>query len=71
MKDTDFRTCKNPDCIYVRQNEYGIDYCSLDNIIQVPYYACIPQEIINKKKKDVLNWHYLYATNKGISNESI
>ena len=35
-------------CPYVGKNEYGIWCCTIDKIVQVDYYGCIPIKIINK-----------------------
>lgn len=54
MKNTDYRHCikgfsQTIDYPFVSKNEYGIDCCTIDKIVQVTYYGCTPQEIINKQ----------------------
>lgn len=41
---------KDKNCKYMKLNKYGVSCCSLDNIVQIEYFGCIPQIVINKKK---------------------
>ena len=34
----------------MNRNEYGTASCSIDNIIQVEFYGCVPEEILKKQK---------------------
>ena len=46
MVDSEYRHCidvVSGSCEYVRTNEYGTYYCSLDKIVQVEFYGCIPE----------------------------
>jgi len=56
MENTEYRSCKsnyqnNEDCVFVSKNEYGVDCCTLDRIVQVTYYGCVPQKVIDKLDK--------------------
>lgn len=56
-KDNVYRNCKDlaGDCEYVRTDEYGTAYCKLDGIIQVEYFGCRPQDVIDKLKAKISN----------------
>ena len=36
-------------CPFMAFNEYGTACCTIDKIVQVEFYGCIPQEILDKK----------------------
>lgn len=57
VKNTEYRSCKSSysnenDCVFCSKNEYGVDCCTIDRIVQVTHYGCIPQEVINKQDKE-------------------
>ena len=59
--DTEYRNCfdeNEGDCPYMVINKYGTECCSIDHIVQVKWYGCTPQEIIDKvaNKKSQLNY---------------
>ena len=37
------------DCPFMKRNQYKVATCSIDGIVQVEFYGCVPQEIIDKK----------------------
>ncbi len=50
-KNTIYRNCvdeKDGDCPYMYMNEFGTECCSIDKIIQVKFYGCIPQHVLDK-----------------------
>jgi len=50
-KLTKYRNCidgEKGNCPFMKYNEYGTATCSIDNIMQVEWYGCIPQEILDK-----------------------
>ena len=52
-KNTIYRNCLDDidgNCPYMYLNKYGIACCRIDKIIQVEFYGCVPQEIIDKTK---------------------
>lgn len=46
MNNDDYRFCE--DCPYMYLNEYSIECCSLDKIVGVKYFGCVPQIVIDK-----------------------
>ena len=55
MKNTKYRDCFKSDtesaCVFAGINKYGNGYCTIDNITNIRWYGCKPQEIINKRSK--------------------
>ena len=45
--DDVYRSCvsEKGNCKYMKLNKHGIETCSIDNIIQVKFYGCIPSKI--------------------------
>lgn len=52
MKDTSYRSCvaTKGNCPYVGKNEYGTYICTIDNIVQVKFFGCIPSKILAKNE---------------------
>lgn len=38
-------------CPFLYFNQYNVECCSIDNIVQGKYYGCTPQSVIDKKNK--------------------
>jgi hypothetical protein len=61
MKDNVKRNCvavrlgDDQNCKYMKRNKYGIPCCSIDGVVGVKWYSCIPSEIKDfiKLKEDV------------------
>ena len=58
LTDNDYRNCTDPppgegNCKYVAINEYGVEYCTIDRIIQVKFYGCVPAKIKKGEEKNV------------------
>jgi len=55
MKNTKWRGCfktdNEPECVFASFNKYGTHCCTIDKIIQIRWYGCKPQEIIDKQSK--------------------
>jgi len=55
--NSDYRECFNSDtepiCIFASFNEYGNHCCTIDRIVQTRWYGCRPQEIIDRKSKEL------------------
>lgn len=52
--NTKYRHCvdeEKGDCPFMRKNEYNVPCCSIDGIIQVRWYGCIPQDILDKQEE--------------------
>ena len=45
--DDVYRSCvsEKGNCAYMKLNDYNIETCSIDNIVQVRFYGCKPSEI--------------------------
>jgi hypothetical protein len=53
-KNTFYRNCIDADkgnCPFMKRNEYNVACCKIDNIVQVEYYGCVPNEILLRKAK--------------------
>ena len=51
MKNTTYRKCFDTllgNCPFACYNKYGVKCCSIDGIVQIKFYGCTPQNIINK-----------------------
>ena len=51
--DTEYRNCFDVDkgrCVYAKFNSFGNPYCSIDKIIQIEFYGCIPKDAKRLKK---------------------
>ena len=49
--NTIFRHCideSKGDCPYMIKNQYNVETCSIDGIVQVKFYGCRPQAILNR-----------------------
>jgi len=54
MDDNKYRYCVSNhkgNCQYMILNKYNVPCCSLDGIVQVKYFGCVPIEIKNKLKR--------------------
>ena len=54
-ENTIYRNCLDENegnCSYVCLNEYKSARCSIDNITQVEWYGCVPQEILDRIKEE-------------------
>lgn len=54
MKNNIFRNCFDKakgNCVFASKNEYGTPCCTIDRIVQIEFYGCVPQKIINKKNE--------------------
>jgi hypothetical protein len=50
-----YRNClddKKGNCPMMYRNEYGTACCSVDKIVQVEFYGCVPQTIIDRKARE-------------------
>lgn len=53
MEDNIYRDCVGENnCEYVKFNEHNVPYCSIDGVIQVKDFGCIPAEIGVRNEKD-------------------
>ena len=51
-KNDVYRSCFSDtegDCLHASKNDYGVSFCSIDLIVQIDFYGCTPQDIINKR----------------------
>jgi len=51
--NTEHRNCVDEikgDCPFMKRNEFKVATCTIDNIVQVEYYGCIPQNVLDKDK---------------------
>lgn len=57
MENSEYRGCFKTDeeieCVFASFNEYGTHCCTVDRIVQTRWYGCIPQDVINKKSKEL------------------
>jgi hypothetical protein len=58
MKNTKYRNCfktnTESECVFASFTKSGgVHCCTIDRIIQTRWYGCIPQEIIDKKSKEL------------------
>ena len=54
MKTNKYRKCIDSikgDCPFMYRNEYKVSCCSIDNICQLDYYGCVPDNAIRLKKE--------------------
>ena len=50
-ENTIYRNCldkEKGDCPYMVRNKYGLECCSIDHIVQVEFYGCVPQLVLDK-----------------------
>ena len=48
-----FKSDTETDCVFASFNENSVHCCTIDRIVQTRWYGCKPQEIINKKSKEL------------------
>ena len=57
MENTKYRDCFKNDteseCVFAGFNRYGTHCCTVDGVIHTRWYGCKPQEIIDKKSKEL------------------
>ena len=57
MKNTKYRNCfktnTESECVFASFTKGGVHCCTIDKIIQTRWYGCEPQEIIDKKSKEL------------------
>lgn len=52
--NTTYRNCVDDvqgNCPFMRLNKFATECCSIDSIVQVKYFGCIPQQVLDKKEK--------------------